>query len=57
MLGIQECRTILERFDYEITDDEITQLRDFLMMIAVYQITENKIDTNEESNNILPSEQ
>jgi hypothetical protein len=57
MLGIQECRTILERFDYEITDDEITQLRDFLMMIAVYQITDNKIDTNEESNSILPSEQ
>ena len=57
MLGIQECRTILERFDYEITDDEITQLRDFLMMIAVCQITDNKIDTNEESNSILPSEQ
>ena len=57
MLSIQECRDIVERFDYDLTDDEITQLRDFLMMIARYQITDNKIDTNEKSDIVLPSEQ
>jgi len=57
MISIQECRTILERFDYDLKDDEIMQLRDFLMMIATYQIIDNKIDTNEESDTILPSEQ
>ena len=57
MLSIQECREILEQFDYDITDEEITQLRDFLMMIAIYQITEKKLDTDEKSDNILPSEQ
>ena len=57
MLSIQECRTIIERFDYDLKDDEIMQLRDFLMMIATYQIIDNKLDTNEESNTILPSEQ
>ena len=57
MLSIQECRTVLEQFDYDLKDDEITQLRDFLMMIATYQIIDNKLDTNEESNTILPSKQ
>ena len=57
MISIQECRTILERFDYNLKDDEIMQLRDFLMMIATYQIIDNKLDTNEESDTILPSEQ
>ena len=57
MLSIQECRAIVEQFDYDITDEEITQLRDFLMMIARYQITENKLDTYEESDIVLPSEQ
>ena len=57
MIGIQECREIVERFDYDLTDEEIMQLRDFLMMIARYQITDNKIDKYEESNFILPSEQ
>ena len=57
MLSIQECRTVLEQFDYDLKDDEIMQLRDFLMMIATYQIIDNKLDTNEESNIILPSEQ
>ena len=57
MLSIQECRTVLERFDYDLKDDEIMQLRDFLMMIATYQIIDNKLDTNEESDTILPSEQ
>ena len=57
MLSIQECREIVERFDYDLTDEEITQLRDFLMMIARYQITDNKIDTNEKSDIILPSGQ
>ena len=57
MISIQECRTILERFDYNLKDDEIMQLRDFLMMIATSQIIDNKLDTNEESDTILPSEQ
>lgn len=57
MISIQECRTIIERFDYNLKDDEIMQLRDFLMMIATYQIIDNKLDTYEESNIILPSEQ
>ena len=57
MISIQECRTILERFDYNLKDDEIMQLRDFLMMIATYQIIDNRLDTYEESNIILPSEQ
>jgi hypothetical protein len=57
MISIQECRTILERFDYNLKDDEIMQLRDFLMMIATYQIIDYKLDTDEESNIILPSGQ
>ena len=57
MLSIQECKDIVERFDYDLTDEEITRLRDFLMMIARYQITDNKIDTNEKSNIVLPCEQ
>ncbi len=57
MISIQECRTILERFDYNLKDDEIMQLRDFLTMIAIYQITDNKLDTDEKSDIVLPSEQ
>ena len=57
MLSIHECKTILDKFNYDLKDDEVTQLRDFLMMIATYQIIDNKLDTNEESNTILPSEQ
>ena len=57
MISIQECRTVLEQFNYDLKDDEIMQLRDFLMMIATYQIIDNKLDTNEESDTILPSEQ
>lgn len=57
MLNIQECREIVEQFDYDLTDEEITQLRDFLMMIATYQIIENKEDTYEESDTVLPSRQ
>lgn len=57
MLSIQECRKIVEQFDYDLTDEEITQLRDFLMMIATYQIIDNKTDKYEESDTILPSEQ
>jgi hypothetical protein len=57
MLSIHECKTILDKFNYDLKDDEVTQLRDFLMMLALYQITENKEYTDEESNTILPSEQ
>ena len=57
MISIQECRTILERFYYNLKDDEIMQLRDFLTMIAIYQITDNKLDTYEKSDIVLPSEQ
>ena len=57
MISIQECRMVLEQFDYDLKDDEIMQLRDFLMMIATYQIIDNKLDTNEESDTILPSGQ
>ena len=57
MLSIQECREIVEQFDYDLTDEEITQLRDFLMMIATYQIIDNKTDKHEESDTILSSEQ
>ena len=57
MIIIQECRAVLELFNYDLKDDEIMQLRDFLMMIATYQITDNKINTYEESDTILPSEQ
>ena len=57
MLSIQECRKIVKQFDYDLTDEEITQLRDFLMMIATYQIIDNKTDKYEESDTILPSEQ
>ena len=47
MLSIQECRKIVEQFDYDLKDEEITQLRDFLMMIATYQIIDNKTDKYE----------
>ena len=57
MISIQECRAVLEQFNYDLKDYEIMQMRDFLMMIATYQITDNKINTYEESNTILPSEQ
>lgn len=57
MLSIQECRTIIEPFDYDLKNEEIVQLRDFLTMIAIYQITDNKLDTDEKSDIILPSEQ
>jgi len=57
MLSIQECRTIIEPFDYDLKDEEIVQLRDFLTMIATYQITDNKLDTDEKSDIILSSEQ
>jgi len=57
MLSIQECRTIIEPFDYDLKDEEIVQLRDFLTMIAIYQITDNKLDTDEKSDIILSSEQ
>ena len=57
MLSIQDCRDVVERFNYDLTDEEITQLRDFMMMIARYQITDNKLDINEKGDIILPSEQ
>lgn len=57
MLNIQDCREVLEQYDYKLTDDEIVQLRDFLTMIAISQIIDNKEDKYEESNTVLPSEQ
>lgn len=57
MLNIQDCREVLEQYDYKLTDEEIVQLRDFLTMIAISQIIDNKEDKYEESNTVLPSEQ
>ena len=57
MLNIQDCREVLEQYDYKLTDDEIVQLRDFLTMIAISQIIDNKEDKYEESITVLPSEQ
>ncbi len=47
----------MNKYDYKLNDNEIAQLRDFLTMIAIYQITDYKEDTNEKRDNILPSEQ
>ena len=61
MLNIDSCREILNEYGYSINDEEIMELRDFLMMVAFSQLVENKINNNlntyknEESDIILPS--
>jgi hypothetical protein len=60
MLNIVSCREILNEYGYSINDEEIMELRDFLMMVAFSQLAENKTNNNdlntnnhEESNIIL----
>ena len=38
MLSIDRCREILKSADYDLANDEISQLRDFLYQFASYQI-------------------
>lgn len=46
MLSIDSCREILNEYEYSINDEEIMELRDFLMMVAFSQLAENKTNKN-----------
>ena len=50
MLSIEKCRTILMQENYELGNDEIVLLRDFLYQIASYQI---ECETNAETENVI----
>lgn len=49
MLSIDDCKTILNNNGYELSDSEIAQLRDFLTMIAVYQVQNTESDEKSDS--------
>ena len=53
MLSVKDAKEILDRYNYTLNDDEITELINFLSMIALSIITEEKYNTDEEGNNIL----
>lgn len=51
MLSIDSCREILNEYEYSINDEEIMELRDFLMMVAFSQLAENKTNNNDLNTN------
>ena len=54
MLSIEKCRTILMQENYELDNDEIKLLREFLYLFAEIQINaEKELLKNEECNTIL----
>lgn len=53
MLSVNDAKEILDRYNYTLNDDEITELINFLSMIALSIITEEKFNKDEEGNNIL----
>ena len=58
MLSLNECKKILEEYDYHLEDEEIIQLRDFLSRLARAQLNnEIRVRKDEKSDIILPSEQ
>lgn len=44
MLNINSCKSILNKYDYDLRDEEIERIRDFLSMIALSQSANNKLN-------------
>lgn len=54
MLSIERCKEILKIHNYQLNNEEIRQVREFLHILAEIQInTEKRLAENEECNNIL----
>lgn len=47
MISVDGCKAILEQYEYYLKDDEIECLREYLTMIALFQIANNKVNNNE----------
>lgn len=54
MLSIEKCREILKSHNYDLTNEEIKQVREFLYLFAEIQINaEKELLKDEECNTIL----
>lgn len=54
MLSIERCKEILKIHHYQLNNEEIRQVREFLHILAEIQINaEKRLAENEECNNIL----
>jgi tRNA A22 N-methylase len=54
MLSIEKCRDILKSHNYDLTNEEIKQVREFLYLFAEIQINaEKELLKDEECNTIL----
>lgn len=55
MLSVNDCREVLEQFNYQLDDEEIETLRDFLTMLAMAQLDNKDLNfkEDEESDIIL----
>lgn len=55
MLSVNDCRKVLEQFNYQLNDEEIETLRDFLTMLAMAQLDNKDLNfkEDEESDIIL----
>lgn len=54
MLSIERCKEILKIHNYQLNNEEIRQVREFLHILAEIQINaEKRLAENEECNNIL----
>jgi hypothetical protein len=54
MLSIERCKEILKIHNYQLNNEEIKQVREFLHILAEIQINaEKRLAENEECNNIL----
>ena len=55
MINIKNCKSILNKYDYELKDVEIERIRDFLTMIALFQYNNkiNNTDCDEEGDTVL----
>lgn len=57
MLGIDKCRDILKLHNYDLTNEEIKQVRELLYVFAEIQINaEKKLLEDEECNFVLQSQ-
>lgn len=54
MLSIERCKEIIKKNNYDLTNEEIKQVREFLYILAEIQINaEKQLHEYEECNTIL----
>lgn len=55
MIALERCKKLLNKGVRKYTENEIKEIRSYLYFIGELQIDNNKKNTNDERNIILPS--